>query len=341
MSYDSIAALEYTGYSEREASFLYIVAAHSGYFLRRQFLAFVDRERGAVATHFLRKAVGLGHVRQLACAEGKYIYHLAGKPAYRLLSMAASQNHRVKSPTEIRRRLMALDYILCRVSEERFVDSVDAARILFAGMRVADDAVKRAQEFGQFLPISAKTVDQGLLIRFAYIDEGQRSTAMFSRFLIAHNSLLRSLEQAEIVYVCVSPMYFAAAKEVFEHQTPLRNHLHSTSPLGVEHLIQWLQIHHKFNKQRLSITPAEHQHLLAGERVYCAPVHTGLLASWDNGAMTADKIRKLLKAEQYRVTLKSEFTDHRYPESVSRGPGKTPGYVEASNSLFSNEVPEA
>ncbi|MHB8303734.1 MAG: hypothetical protein ACYDC6_12980 [Acidobacteriaceae bacterium] len=37
------------GYTEREVAFLYLVALHSGFFLRRQYGRFVRRERGASA----------------------------------------------------------------------------------------------------------------------------------------------------------------------------------------------------------------------------------------------------------------------------------------------------
>jgi hypothetical protein len=59
ISYDPIPCIEGMGYTEREASFLYLVAAHSGYFLRRQFDSFIDRHSGAIAQHFLTGVPGV------------------------------------------------------------------------------------------------------------------------------------------------------------------------------------------------------------------------------------------------------------------------------------------
>ena len=42
--------------------FLYLVAVHSGYFLRRQFDYFIDRNKGAMVMRFLEKARRAGHV---------------------------------------------------------------------------------------------------------------------------------------------------------------------------------------------------------------------------------------------------------------------------------------
>ena len=47
-AYDPISELQKLGYTEREAAFLYLVGIHSGYFLRRQYLAFIEREDEAM-----------------------------------------------------------------------------------------------------------------------------------------------------------------------------------------------------------------------------------------------------------------------------------------------------
>ena len=52
---DPIPALESLGYTDREAAFLYLAAAHSGYFLRRQFDYFTDRNKGSIVMRFLEK----------------------------------------------------------------------------------------------------------------------------------------------------------------------------------------------------------------------------------------------------------------------------------------------
>src|SRR6185437_383448 len=54
---ETITALGQFGYTAREAEFLYIVAAHSGFFLQRQFMQFVDVAGRGPATYFLKKAL--------------------------------------------------------------------------------------------------------------------------------------------------------------------------------------------------------------------------------------------------------------------------------------------
>jgi hypothetical protein len=54
---EAIAALAQFGYTAREAEFLYIVAVHSGFFLQRQFMQFVEVAGRGPATYFLKKAI--------------------------------------------------------------------------------------------------------------------------------------------------------------------------------------------------------------------------------------------------------------------------------------------
>ena len=54
--YDPIPLLENAGYTEQEAAFLYLVAVHSGYFLRRQFCRFVSAIGASWPTALYRRA---------------------------------------------------------------------------------------------------------------------------------------------------------------------------------------------------------------------------------------------------------------------------------------------
>src|SRR2546422_3891641 len=112
VQYDPIDTIGHLGYSEREATFLYTVATYSGYFLRRQFNFSVQRQRGAIATHFLRKAKRSGHVREIQCEPGRSLYQLHSKSIYGIVGQKDSRNRRVKSAGEIRRRLIMLDFVL-------------------------------------------------------------------------------------------------------------------------------------------------------------------------------------------------------------------------------------
>lgn len=112
MTIDPVVALESFGYTNREAAFLCLVAVHSGYFLRRQFDYFIDRNKGSIAMRFLEKARIAGHIEFLDYKQGWRVYHLCSRSIYRLVGDPESQLRRRKGDAEVRTRLMALDYVL-------------------------------------------------------------------------------------------------------------------------------------------------------------------------------------------------------------------------------------
>jgi hypothetical protein len=338
MNHDAIDALAGWGYSEREAAFLYMVAVHSGYFLRRHFNQFVIRERGAIATHFLRRAVRLGHVAEMPCADGRMLYQIRDKRVYDVAGNGNSQGRRVKSPGEVLRRLVALDYVLLHLGRERFVETEEARRQLFMQLKVPQEVVKRAGAFGRTVPVSLIETVEPPTVRFAYFDEGQRSTAMFARFLRIHAEVFRALPCAEVAYVSVSPAQFHDAHRLFTRLMPLKNSARSACPLGVEHLIRWLDIRHRCYHGHDSICSADHQFLLQGESIYRAPVHVGLIASWSNGAMNANKIRALFREEHHLVSLVTELLKANYSRSLNSVPGYSPGYGDLQKCLFEKDL---
>lgn len=129
MDYDPISSLEAIGYLEREASFLYLVAVHSGYFLSRQFCRFVNQVSGALATRFLEKASRFHHIRVIECGRGRHIYHLTSKPVYEALGHRDSQNRRIKGDAHIKARLMVLDFILANLGSNLLAD--EASKVDF------------------------------------------------------------------------------------------------------------------------------------------------------------------------------------------------------------------
>ena len=344
MSYDTIDALKLLGYSDREAAFLYAVAVHSGYFLRRQFCEFVDRERGSISTHFLRKAAGQGLIRAMDVDGRHFVYHLCGKSLYRMLDDPDSQNRRVKSGGEILRRLMLLDYVLRHLAADEFLETDDTKRRYFLHAKAGEDAITTASSFGEPVPVSIARDGESRILRFVFIDQGQRSLSKFERFLTAYKALVRSLSHSEVVYVSRGLKHFQDATRLFERRFSSRERTTPACPLGIEHLIRWLTVNRKFHVERRSITPEEHRLLQEGECIYRDPVHIGVITSWNNGAMDAGKVRELFHVNRIEAGFRTELIEASYPRLLSFGAGHSAGHVtgerDAQIALFNNEIAE-
>jgi len=70
-----VSALEALGYTQQEARFLYVVATHSGYFVARQFLAFLNVQPGKRTTLFRNKLLSKKHARTAPLPRHGEVYH--------------------------------------------------------------------------------------------------------------------------------------------------------------------------------------------------------------------------------------------------------------------------
>ena len=221
---DPIPALQSLGYTDREAAFLYLVAAHSGYFLRRQFDYFIDRNKGSIAMNFLKKAIAAGHIEVFTYKQGWRVYHLCSRSIYRLLDDTESQLRRRKGDAQVRARLMALDYVL-EHDADHFLES-EADRIRFFERVRGISPRFYTNEYGKLhsmlsaLPIGLAYRERPAqsLVRFAFIDEGLLSVGKFVRFLREAEPVLRAIGNFEIIYVAQSDFSFHAARVTFRNR---------------------------------------------------------------------------------------------------------------------------
>lgn len=221
MTYDPILALQSLGYTDREAAFLYLVGSNSGYFLRRQFDYFIDRNKGSVAMRFLQKARAAGHIESLDYKQGWHVYHLLSRTIYRLLGDPESQLRRRKGDALVRARLMALDYVLEHEGDHFLESDVARVRFFIDDRRIApglftDEHARLHPLLASFpLSLADRTRPVSSIVRFAYLDEGLSSIEKFLRFLSTADPFLRALVNFEVVYVAVTDLHFAAAKAAF------------------------------------------------------------------------------------------------------------------------------
>ncbi len=218
---DPVPALQSLGYTEREAAFLYLAAVHSGYFLRRQFDYFIDRNKGSIVTNFLKKASAAGHIEVFAYKQRWRVYHLCSRSIYRLLDDPESQLRRRKGDAQVRARLMALDYVLENEGDHYLESEADRIRFFERVREISPDLFTdddgRLQSLLSAFPIAVAGRERPAdsPVRFAFIDEGLLSIGKFVRFLGEAGPLLRAIGNFELIYAAVSEFNFYAARDAF------------------------------------------------------------------------------------------------------------------------------
>jgi hypothetical protein len=107
-----VRTIQALGYSREEAEFLRMVALHSGYFVRRQFLRSADCRRGKRDQDFIDQLLSRGHAVREIFREDRHLFRIQSKIIYEALGAEDNRNRREHQPSTVRLRLMGLDFIL-------------------------------------------------------------------------------------------------------------------------------------------------------------------------------------------------------------------------------------
>lgn len=317
MEYDPIQSLEAIGYVQREASFLYLVAVHSGYFLRRQFHSFTQRTGGKIAIRFLAKASRHRHIQIIECGQKRHVYHLTSKSVYAALGFAGSQHRRIKSDSYIKSRLMVLDFVLDHLAAD--VLFTEAAKVDFfttqCGVKLEllpQSYTGKPLYFADGFPILVSRIG---IPRFTFFDEGQVSSSRFESFLEQYQPLFSALTASELIYLADTDANVRRAKAAFERCFPadrLRGVTPHT-PMGVDHFLKFLRARQFFEAEGGGVLTSELEVLREGESLYTTLEHQALYAAWKAGSTNADKIRERFQQTPLRVTFTTKLLPYSYP----------------------------
>jgi hypothetical protein len=317
LNYDPVPVLESVGYTEREAAFLYLVALHSGYFLRRQYGRFIQRERGAIAAQLLRKAVALGHLQSVACGQARFVYHLTAKEVYSAVGLATSQHRRLKGDAQIKSRLMVLDFVLDHLGDS-ILDSLEAKLGFFTqnfGLSEAllpSAAGGGAHRFPEEFPI---LIDEQQSVRLSFFDEGALSSSGFENFLRRHRAVFAAIPAFELLYLADSDYNFERAAKIFAALYPETQALGVTSmtPLGVDHFLEYLRAYENNETQKRAITLRDLAVLREGEHLYITLEHQALCAAWKIGSTSAERIRLRFQQQGPQARFTAILMPYGYP----------------------------
>lgn len=231
---DAIAALTEFGYTTREAEFLCIVAAHSGFFLQRQFMQFVDVAGRGPATYFLKKALERRHVREHLPERGtQKVYHLFSRTVYAAIGKANSRHRRPGRYGLLEKaavRITGLDFVLAHLDHHYLEEESDKARYFTETQEIpmeslptkvfrGQDDTERCHCFVENFPISVSSMGRTGITNFTYIEDEIRSLQTFCSFVQRYRPLFEALsDRFKLTFVSNSTRSFSSAREAFIRQ---------------------------------------------------------------------------------------------------------------------------
>jgi hypothetical protein len=314
---EHLVALEALGYTEEESRFLYIVAAHSGYFVPRQFVELNGPSPEKGSQLFTEKLKKRGHATWREYQNLGGVYHLFSRTIYRLTDRE-NLSHRFPHSSEfIRSRLLLLDFILANsghdyleTEEEKvrfFSDQLGIPKKLLPARapRVLGTPELRyfADKFPLYLDCSAGSSSP--VLTFSYVDAGQGGPRGFGNHLNAYAPLFRHLRSFRFLYIAHSPLRFGSARERFSLlvQTPLEEVL-------LEELERYCELRAAWEGKRyggLSMDDLEWFDQ-ANQRFTGRDIER-LYAAWDNSEAGRERWRRLFsevyppRAIEFRTCL--------------------------------------
>ena len=227
----AIRSLRELGYTEREAEFLCIVAIHSGFFLQRQFMQFVDVAGRGPATYFIKKAIQNKHVREHLPERGtQKVYHLFSRTIYATLGRENSRHRKAGRYGLLEKaavRTLGLDFVLSHLGCQFLEEEADKVAYFTRGKGMSADALPATVYRGQYgtetrhyfvenFPIFLAGDDHLSSVNFTYIEDDIRSLQTFASFVRRYRPLFDGLDgNFKLIFVSNSTRSFQSAKQIF------------------------------------------------------------------------------------------------------------------------------
>jgi len=223
-----IRALQAFGYTEEEASFLYIVATHSGYFVARQFLAFAGVQWGKRTTLFWKKLQSHKHARSSSLPRHRAVYHLFARKLYRQLGRENLRNRRRHEHEYIQMRIAILDFVLENPSLSYLETEGDKVAVFCRDLHIEARHLPSKTYFGRhtiqptvryfvdrFPMFLSETESRAKIVTFSFIQGSEVNLSAFVHHLQAYSPLFRELREFRFLYLSRMDVHFAKARELF------------------------------------------------------------------------------------------------------------------------------
>jgi hypothetical protein len=216
------------GYTPEEASFIHLVAVHSGYFTHKQFLRFAETKPGKHSQKFLEKLLAKEHASSHTYQSGARVYHIFSRKVFRAIGWENLRTRRRHQLDYIKTRLMALDFVLSN-PHHHYLET-EAEKVPFFERRFGISRVSlpsrtyvsklsaktTTRYFVDRFPLYVKDVaSSDLIATFTYLDPGSVTLQGFTTHLRAYAGLFQSLRQFNLIYVAPCERSFRAAQLEF------------------------------------------------------------------------------------------------------------------------------
>ena len=296
-----LANLRAFGYTQAEARFLNLVAAHSGYFTVRQFLDSCHARSGKRNARFVEKLFGLGHVSAQRYMRRSLVYHVRSRQLYEAIGKAHLRNRREHELDYIKTRLLALDFILANPEDCYFETAEQKRRYFIERFKLSDSLFSPSNKHGKAITFSEAfplcvaypSPDYMPVVTFTYVDHEHRNLDRYIAHLRTYRPLFRQLSSFQFIYISTAAGLQQEAGELFSFLVEGR---------GLSDLTRYFDIQTKWDSRKYSLVTEDdlifrHE---VGKR-FSGQIFDTLFHLWRRNQLPND-----LRAESVATTTKQQ-----------------------------------
>jgi hypothetical protein len=222
-----LEGLHLLGYTRRESEFLFLVAAHSGYFTNCQFKSFTRTESGSISRALIPKLLYRKHASYQAYRSGERVYRVLAGKVYQAIERANLRTLMRHELDYVKTRLVALDFVLGH-PEYSYLDT-EAEKVAFfentcrVGRETLPVKQYRAKNSGKItphyfvdrFPMFVNAGSSSPLVTFTYVAAGAVTLGGFRTHLRMYFRMFQALPSFEFIYIAPTSRLFRAAESEF------------------------------------------------------------------------------------------------------------------------------
>jgi hypothetical protein len=301
MPQDQVERIAALGYTEAEARFLYVVAAHSGYFTMRQFNAFAGVSWGNRPTRFAQKLLKHGHAAVRDYMGAGCVFHLFSRLIYGPIGKENLCHRRRHSFEYIRTRLVQMDFLLLNPELDFLETENEKINLFCESLAVPKDVLPAkvyeggpgsdptvryfVDKFPLFL--APPVLNASPVVTFGYVDSGAGSLRGFVAHLAAYQGLFRHLKSFRLLYIAPRTTEFRRAEERFRLsvEQPLESDASSE-------ILRYFTVRRKWeNHEYVVPVAADFEFLNEARRRFHGERFDRLYAAWIAGGISECQLR--------------------------------------------------
>ena len=217
-------AIQRFGYTEREAAFLCLAALHGGYFLQRQYNAFLERHSCGTTRRLIQQGLIQRHLRVHESANRTLIYHVGATQLFRAIGDEDNRNRRWRQPFSVKIKLMGLDFVLAHPEHHYLATEADKLDYFVARRGLTHSHLPQrtyraatryfVDKFPLFL--SGASSAPSPVVTFCYVDGSTGKRSGFDTYLLQYRELFSRLDRFAVIYVAADERMFAKAERIFK-----------------------------------------------------------------------------------------------------------------------------